>query len=343
MGRNWHEWHASNRWYFTRETLHLLTLSAGFEHIALTPERRTYSLKDLSERLEVVAELPISFRVVKRLRHVIPRALFIRKFPLPSGTMVMSAVAVPKRPECVVSIIVPVFNERATLRTVLDTLLSKSLKGVRKEIIVVESNSTDGSRELVQHYAQHPDVRILLQDAPRGKGHAVREGLSVATGDILMIQDADLEYDIDDYDGLLAPLIAWQAMFVLGSRHQGGWKMRKFNDAPLTAAIFNLGHGFYRTIINAFLNTSMTDPFTMYKLFRRDALHGLDLVCDRFDFDIELVMKLVRRGYVPIELPVNYAARSFAEGKKVSFTRDGLVWLWAIFKLRFSSLYRGHP
>ena len=113
------------------------------------------------------------------------------------------------------------------------------------------------------------------------------------------------------------------------------------NDAPLTAAIFNFGHSFFRTAINVALNTSMTDPFTMFKVFRRDALFGIDFVCNRFDFDIELVMKLVRKGYVPVELPVNYASRSFAEGKKVSFTRDGLTWLWTIAKMRLSPIGRG--
>jgi len=223
----------------------------------------------------------------------------------------------------------------------MDALLAKQLPDMRKEIIVVESNSTDGSRELVNAYQGHPDVRIVLQPAPRGKGNAVREGLAHASGDIVMIQDADLEYDLDDYDGLLAPLTAWQSMFVLGSRHQGGWKMRKFNDAPLTAAVFNLGHWFFKSVINLALNTRMTDPFTMFKVFRRDALFGIEFVCNRFDFDIELVMKLVRKGYVPLELPVNYAARSFAEGKKVSFTRDGLTWLWTILKLRLAPIGRG--
>ena len=110
---------------------------------------------------------------------------------------------------------------------------------------------------------------------------------------------------------------------------------------PLTAAVFNLGHWIFKSVINLALNSRMTDPFTMFKVFRRDALFGIDFVCNRFDFDIELVMKLVRKGYVPLELPVNYVARSFAEGKKVSITRDGLTWLWTILKLRLSPIGRG--
>ncbi|MGB9366384.1 MAG: glycosyltransferase [Xanthobacteraceae bacterium] len=341
MGRSWHEWQPVNRWYFTRETLNLLLLSAGFEHVWFEIERRSYSLEQVAERMRGNEETASWAGSIERLSRLLPQFLRRREFRLPAGTAVVSAVVGTQRPERVVSIIVPVFNEAKTFKTMMDALLAKSLPDVRKEIIIVESNSSDGSRELVQSYADHSEVRVVLQPRPRGKGHAVREGLAMATGDIVMIQDADLEYDLDDYDGLLAPLNAWQSMFILGSRHQGGWKMRKFEDAPLTAAIFNFGHSFFRTAINLALNTSMTDPFTMFKVFRRDAIFGIDFVCNRFDFDIELVMKLVRKGYVPVELPVNYASRSFAEGKKVSFTRDGLTWLWTIAKMRLSPLGRG--
>jgi len=246
-----------------------------------------------------------------------------------------------KRTECVVSIIVPVFNERATVRQLLDTLLMKQLVGARKEVIIVESNSTDGSREVVQSFAGHDEVKIIMQPSPRGKGYAVREGLAAASGDIIMIQDADLEYDIDDYEGLLEPIMAWQSIFVLGSRHQFGWKMRKFTDAPLMAVILNMGHQFFRTLMNLALRAQMTDPFTMFKVFRRDALFGIDLVSSRFDLDIELVMKLVRKGYIPLEIPVNYTSRSFAEGKKVSFVRDGLTWITTILRFRINAIGPG--
>jgi hypothetical protein len=340
MGRNWHEWQATNLWYFTRETLNLLLLSAGFEHVWFRSERRSYSLENLVERLSRSAEEATWLPSVKALHWLSPPGLRRQEFPLPSGTAVVTAAAAPRPSECTVSIIVPVYNERATLETMLDALLAKKLPGLRKEIIIVESNSIDGSRELVQSFESHHDVRIVLQPKPRGKGNAVREGLKSAIGDIVMIQDADLEYDLDDYDGLLAPILSWQAMFILGSRHQGGWKMRKFNDAPVTAAVFNLAHWGFKSLMNFLLNTRMTDPFTMFKVFRRDALFGVDFICNRFDFDIELVMKLVRKGYVPVELPVNYLARSFAEGKKVSVTRDGLTWIWTILRARFSPLTR---
>ena len=341
MGRAWHEWQPANLWYFTRETLNLLLLSADFEHVWFRSERRSYSLDTLRARMDGRSEAASWLYRVERLRRLLPKPLQQREFPLPSGTAVVSAIAARARSECVVSIIVPVFNERGTFKEMMDALLAKRLSGMRKEIILVESNSTDGSRELVQSYEGSEGVRIVLQPAPCGKGNAVREGLARATGDIVMIQDADLEYDFDDYDGLLAPLAAWQSMFILGSRHQGGWKMRKFTDAPLAAAFLNLGHWFFKSVINVALNTRMSDPFTMFKVFRRDALFGIDFVCNRFDFDIELVIKLVRKGYVPVELPVNYASRSFTEGKKVSFTRDGLTWLWTILKLRLSPIGRG--
>jgi SAM-dependent methyltransferase len=341
MGRDWHEWQLSNRWYFTRETLHLALLSAGFEQVWFEPERRTYSLDSLANRIAQREELSLWQHGLIAVHRLFPKMLQNWQFPLPSGTIIASSVASGEPQECVVSVIVPVFNEQATVRQLLDSLLAKPLASARMEVIIVESNSTDGSREIVNSYAQHDGVKIILQPNPRGKGYAVREGLAAATGDIILIQDADLEYDLDDYEGLLEPLMAWQSMFVLGSRHQSGWKMRKFTDAPLMAAILNAGHQFFRTLMNVALRAQMTDPFTMFKVFRRDALFGIDLRSNRFDLDIELVMKLTRKGYVPLEIPVNYTSRSFAEGKKVSFVRDGMTWVTTILQYRFRAIGRG--
>jgi len=340
MGRNWHEWQAANRWYFTREILHLMLLATGFEKVWFEAERRSYSLDVLADRLMQRDELSVWQRGVMAAHRVFPQ-MRGWKLPLPSGTTVVTAVAAAARADCTVSIIVPVYNEGATVRELLDSLLALRLAGVNKEVIIVESNSTDGSRPIVQSYAGREGVKIILQPGPRGKGFAVREGLAAAIGDIIMIQDADLEYDLDDYEGLLAPIMAWQSIFVLGSRHLFGWKMRKFTDAPVMAVILNLGHQFFRTLVNVALNTQMTDPFTMYKVFRRDALFGIELRSSRFDLDIELVMKLVRKGYLPLEIPVNYASRSFAEGKKVSFTRDGLTWVGTILQYRLRAIGPG--
>lgn len=237
------------------------------------------------------------------------------------------------------SVIVPVYNEVRTVEAALAGLLAKEIPEVPIEIIIVESNSTDGTRPLVERYHDHPRVRLVLEEMPRGKGHAVRAGLARARGDIVLIQDADLEYSLDDYEPLLAPILAGERTFVLGSRHgKGGFKIRHFDDQPLRAFVLNCAHWAFTLLINASLLVWLRDPFTMYKVFRRECLQGLTLTCNRFDFDWELLIKLVRAGHRPIEIPVNYTSRSFAEGKKIRVVRDPLTWLWAWAKSRFGPL-----
>jgi hypothetical protein len=153
----------------------------------------------------------------------------------------------------------------------------------------------------------------------------------------VLIQDADLEYDLEDYDGLLEPLVAGRAAFVLGSRHGGRnvWKMRQFTGQFGLSLFVNLGHWFFVTLINVLFLQRLRDPFTMFKVFRRDCLYALEFECNRFDFDFELLVKLIRKGYRPIELPVNYRSRSFKEGKKVRIFRDPLSWLATLVWLRW--------
>ena len=247
----------------------------------------------------------------------------------------MSAHATLPPARRVLSVVVPVFNERATAKEALDAIVAKTIPGWELEIIMVESNSTDGTRDIVLGYQNHPRVKLLLQDTPRGKGNAVRAGFALATGDVLLIQDADLEYDLNDYETLLAPIAAGRQEFVLGSRHgAGGWAMRKFDDQPLHALLLNTAHWTFTLMINVSLGIWLRDPFTMYKVFRRDCLDGLTFECNRFDFDWELLIKLVRKGHRPIEIPISYKSRSFKEGKKITMIRDPLSWLWALVKYR---------
>ena len=167
----------------------------------------------------------------------------------------------------------------------------------------------------------------------------MRGGLQRITGDYVLIQDADLEYDLEDYEALLEPLVEGRAAFVLGARHGGSaWKMRSFSGQPFISAVLNLAHWFFTMLVNVGFHARLKDPFTMYKVFRRDCLYGLNFECNRFDFDFELVIKLLRKGYQPLEIPVNYRSRSFAEGKKVSFFGDPLTWLRALVKFRLEPM-----
>jgi glycosyltransferase involved in cell wall biosynthesis len=250
--------------------------------------------------------------------------------PKPQGT-------VPK-----LSVIVPAYNEKATFSTLMDRLLAKNIEGLNTEVILIESNSTDGTRDDAVRYGTHPRVQLILQDRPRGKGNAIRTGLAASSGDIVLFQDADLEYDIDDYDDLIEPLLAYRRNFVIGSRHSEknrGWKIRQFNDSTALASVFNIGHRIFLNLLNVMYWQRMEDPFSMFKVFRRECLYGLTFECNRFDFDFEIVIKLLRKGYRPLEMPVNYRARSLQEGKKVTMVRDPLTWMRALVKYRWSPLY----
>jgi glycosyltransferase involved in cell wall biosynthesis len=244
------------------------------------------------------------------------------------------------------SIVIPVYNESRTLETLLARVWAQPVPGVRKEIIVVESGSTDGSRETVARFvASHPEdgstrIQAVYESEPGGKGRAVRRGWEVATGDVLLIQDADLEYDTADYPRLLAPIMEGRTAFVLGSRHMGPlrWNIRQFSGGVLRSAWMNLGGLLFHGFFNALFGTRLTDPTSMYKVFRAECLQGLRFRRDRFDFDFELLGKLVRAGFVPLEVPVSYRSRGFDEGKKIRMLRDPPTWVWAILEARFGPL-----
>jgi glycosyltransferase involved in cell wall biosynthesis len=231
-----------------------------------------------------------------------------------------------------------VYNEAETAGTAIERVLAVDIPDVEIELVVVESNSTDGTREIVTAHAEDPRVRLVLQDGPRGKGAAVREGFQHATGDIILIQDADLEYSVDDYPKLIEPIVSGEVDFTLGCRHVPGRPVRVMDESRFVALVVNSAHWVFAWMFNVTYGTKLRDPFTMYKVFRRECIEGVEFVADRFDFDFELAGKLVRLGYEPIEIPVEYNARSFDGGKKVRFFRDPPTWVAACLRFRFSSL-----
>lgn len=309
----WAEFRSKAAWWFTTDTLQLLITRAGFGAFAPVVDARDLGVAATAETLRFFG-----------------------------SHLALVARPVARDTSRLLSVIVPVFNEASTVAELLDRVLAKTIDGIDIEVLIVESNSTDGSREIVQRYAEHPRVRLVLEERPRGKGYAVRTGLEHARGEVVLFQDADLEYDVNDYDQLVEPLFALRRTFVLGSRHGAsgnGWKIRRFGDQPLLSSVMNLAHLALLTTFNRLYRQTLFDPFTMYKVFRRDCLYGLSFECNRFDFDYEISIKLIRKGYQPIEIPVNYRSRSFGEGKKVSFFRDPPGWVRAMLRLRSSPLY----
>jgi ribosomal protein S27E len=234
------------------------------------------------------------------------------------------------------SIVLPVFNEAHYAAAVIDAVIAKPLR-IDKELIIVESNSTDGTRDIVRRYQGRPGVRVVFEERPRGKGHAVRTGLAHVTGSIVLIQDADFEYDIDDYDALLEPILQHKTTFVLGSRSLGldDWKVRKYDTTPIRGFALNFAQVVFAKTYNALYQQRVTDVNTMFKVFRAQCLEGLDLRSNGFELDIELACQLARNGHSPMEIPVNYVARGFDEGKKIRFWRDALPSYATFFTSRF--------
>lgn len=337
--QDWIGWQFTDNFYFDNQTIQSMLWHCGFNRLELAEKRHLFSLAHIDERLQNVQTVYASF--ISFIARLLPsKLLHSIKVELPTSGFVISARKSSSISSPQVSIVMPVYNEVATVEQAIQAVLNKELPNIKRELLIIESNSTDGSREVVETFADHPDVRVIFEDRPRGKGHAVRKGLEAVEGHIILIQDADLEYDVNDYDDLLAPLLNYEASFVLGSRHQQNWKMRQFTDMPLLSLIYNSGHIFFLTLFNILYRQSLKDPFTMYKVFRSDCIHNLKFECNRFDFDFELVIKLIRKGYQPKEIPVNYRSRSHEEGKKVSIYRDPITWIKALIKYRFASIYR---
>jgi glycosyltransferase involved in cell wall biosynthesis len=245
------------------------------------------------------------------------------------------------QPIRLLSVIVAAYNEADTISQTLSNL-HQVLKTLQYpfEIIVVESNSTDKTREILKGIEDPLELDIFFQNEPKGKGSAVRLGMSQMSGDVFLIYDADAEYNPEDIPKLLIPIENGTSSFVLGTRHEKGRSMRVMDEHRFRPALMNLAHKFFTGLINTTFRVRLTDPFTMYKVFRSEVFSGIELVSNRFDFDWELTCKAIRLGCVPIELPVFYKSRSFTQGKKVRFFKDPLTWLVALARFRLTKIKR---
>jgi glycosyltransferase involved in cell wall biosynthesis len=222
------------------------------------------------------------------------------------------------------SVVIPVYNEKATVREILERVRAVTLP---KEIIIVDDFSTDGTREILQELGSADDLKVVLQARNMGKGAALRAGFEAVTGDIVIIQDADLEYDPAEYPVLVQPILANKADVVYGSR---------FLSGPHRVLFFwhYLGNKVLTTLSNMMTDLNLTDMETCYKVFRARLLKEIKLREDRFGFEPEFTAKIAKTRCRVYEVPISYSGRDYLEGKKIGW-KDGVAAIYFILKYRF--------
>jgi glycosyltransferase involved in cell wall biosynthesis len=226
-----------------------------------------------------------------------------------------------------VSVVIPAFNEVKTLRDILKAVRDVPLDGIEKEIIVVDDGSSDGTRAIIQEEAETGDIIALFHEQNSGKGAALQTGFRAATGDIILIQDADLEYDPREYDKLIQPILEGKAQVVYGSRFLGG---------PRKAMLFwhMLGNKLLTFTTNILYDSILSDMETCYKVFRAEVIKPITIHSRRFEVEPEVTAKILKRGIRIYEVPISYNGREYHEGKKITW-KDGFAAIWTLIKYRF--------
>jgi len=225
------------------------------------------------------------------------------------------------------SIIIPVFNEKKTIEKILERVISTSVFNFEKEIIIVDDGSNDGTNELLEKLKEKFKFLLLRHSKNLGKGAAIRNGLNYVTGDVVLIQDADLEYDPRDYQKILKAILEGKTKVVYGSRNLNP------ENKP-SSKIYNFGGKFLSFFFNLFFKTKLTDVMTCYKVFKKEVISPSELSEDRFGFECEITAKIVKKGFQILEVPISYHPRSFNEGKKIRI-KDGLRSAYVILKCYF--------
>lgn len=234
-------------------------------------------------------------------------------------------------PAASVSILIPCYNEAATAAAVVAAAQAADVGGLTREIIVVDDGSSDGTAAVLERL---PGVRFLRHAENRGKGGALKTALAAASGDLVLIQDGDLEYDCGDYRAVLAPLVEGRADFVMGSRFLFERPRFFFGERRSPFFTHYIGNLTIVALTNLLYDLNCTDYEGAYKAFRREALAGLSIQAEGFEFDNEVVCRLVRRGSRLVEVPIAYRPRGYEDGKKIGW-RDGIRMCWTIVKWRF--------
>ena len=224
------------------------------------------------------------------------------------------------------SIVIPIYNERETLETLIAKVNSVDYD---KEILLIDDFSSDGTREVLKRYENKENFQVLYHDHNRGKGAALRTGFSNVNGDIIIIQDADLEYNPADYGTLIEPILDGRADVVYGSRFLGG---------PHRVLFFwhSIGNMVLTTFSNMLTNINLTDMETGYKVFTKKVNDTLTFKCDRFGFEPEFTAKVAKNNFRIYEVPISYNGRDYSEGKKITW-KDGVAAIWYIIKFKFTN------